>query len=76
MPLVGGVVYDAILFYREAASRGIRPLSRIGLRPGEYVLATIHRAENTSDEDSLASIIDAAATGAASRFRQKHIPTP
>ncbi len=74
MPLVGDVVYDAALFYGEAASRGIWPLSRIGLRPGEYVLATIHRAENTSDEGRLANIIDALAPGAASRFRKKHIP--
>ncbi len=74
VPLVGGVVYDAVQFYGEAASRGIWLLSRIGLRPGEYVLATIDRAENTSDEGRLANIIDVLATGAASRFRKKHIP--
>jgi UDP-GlcNAc3NAcA epimerase len=43
--LVGDVMYDAAIFYGQRA----RPdtLGKLGLEPKKYVLATIHRAENT-----------------------------
>jgi len=46
---VGDVMYDAILFYRDSALTTSRVLRTLGLRPRQYVLATIHRAENTAD---------------------------
>jgi len=42
---VGDVMYDGMLHYRAKASRTI--LGALGLVPGGYVLATVHRAENT-----------------------------
>lgn len=53
--LVGDVMYDAALFYRDRA-RMPEGFSELGLAPGGFVLATIHRAENTDDPDRLAAI--------------------
>lgn len=54
--LVGDVMYDAALFYAKQADAQSAILSRLGLRPGGYLLSTIHRAENTDDPKRLASI--------------------
>ena len=53
---VGDVMYDAALHYGAKAERESRVLSQLGLRRGEFVLATIHRAENTDDEERLESV--------------------
>ena len=55
---VGDVMYDAALFYGELADRRSKILSRLGLdgSAGAYVLATVHRAENTDDRDRLRTI--------------------
>lgn len=51
----GDVMYDAALFYGERAKK---PLWFDGLEADEgFVLATIHRAENTDDPDRLREII-------------------
>lgn len=50
---VGDVMYDAALYYGEKQSD---ILKRLGLH--NYVLATIHRAENTDDPDRLRAIIE------------------
>lgn len=56
---VGDVMYDAALhFAKVARGRAESPLDRFGLSRGEYVLATIHRAENTDDPERLAAIVD------------------
>src|SRR5205085_10153078 len=34
-------------------------LDRLGVRTGQYLLATVHRAENTDDPDRLAQIVAA-----------------
>lgn len=55
--LVGDVMYDASLFYRNAA----RPPSwaqSLGLEKGGFVLASVHRAENTDSPQRLQSIFD------------------
>ena len=49
-------MYDAALFYAKQADAQSAILSRLGLRPGGYLLSTIHRAENTDDPKRLASI--------------------
>lgn len=57
--LVGDVMAD-VLFEaknRAAAESGI--LERLGLRPGAYALATVHRAENTDDPSRLDAIVSA-----------------
>jgi UDP-GlcNAc3NAcA epimerase len=55
--LVGDVMFDASLFYRDRATRpGCFPEA---LNSGsKFILATVHRAENTDDEASLAGIIE------------------
>lgn len=55
----GDVMYDAALFYAEQARTRSTIAERLRLRSREFVLATIHRAENTDDLDRLAVIFDA-----------------
>lgn len=57
--LVGDVMFDAALFYGEIAAARSRILEEVGVVPGGYVLATIHRAENTDDIGRLESIFRA-----------------
>ena len=51
---VGDVMYDAALFYEKRAV----PPKGIDL-PDTYILATVHRAENTDDVNKLTNIIKA-----------------
>ncbi len=53
---VGDVMYDGVLYYREKAGTAI--LQTLGIT-GPYLLATIHRAENTDDPQRLAAIVRA-----------------
>lgn len=55
----GDVMYDAILFFSSIAKRKSSILSSIGLSSGEYILTTIHRAENTDSPERLKNIVDA-----------------
>jgi UDP-GlcNAc3NAcA epimerase len=55
--LVGDVMYDAALHYGKQAS--VDALSRLNLAPKDYVLATIHRAENTDVPSRLTALFDA-----------------
>jgi len=54
--LVGDVMYDAALQYLALAERKSRILERLGLKPKDYALATVHRAENTDDPQRLRAI--------------------
>ncbi|WP_297758808.1 non-hydrolyzing UDP-N-acetylglucosamine 2-epimerase [uncultured Shimia sp.] len=54
--LVGDVMYDAAVFYRDLA-RKPDWFDTLPVSEGGYVLATIHRAENTDDPKHLAAII-------------------
>jgi UDP-GlcNAc3NAcA epimerase len=56
--LVGDVMYDAALFYAAKAERVSRILQELALAPKTYILATVHRAENTEDGARLRSIMD------------------
>ena len=56
--LVGDVMYDATLHARAAALDASRILTRLDLTPRSYILATVHRAENTDDPDALRAVID------------------
>jgi UDP-GlcNAc3NAcA epimerase len=53
---VGDVMYDAALFYGEQARKRSNILEILSCKPKEYVLSTIHRAENTDNLDRLSSI--------------------
>lgn len=55
---VGDVMYDATLHYRELALKNVS-LDRWQLRDGDYVLCTLHRAENTDDQSRLENIFGA-----------------
>lgn len=54
--MVGDVMYDAALFYRDLA-RKPEWFDALGVTPGEFVLCTIHRAENTDAPDRLNGIM-------------------
>jgi UDP-GlcNAc3NAcA epimerase len=56
---VGDVMYDAVLHFREIAEERSTILPDLGLTMGGYVLATIHRAENTDSPGRLEVIFDA-----------------
>jgi UDP-GlcNAc3NAcA epimerase len=57
--LVGDVMYDAAIVYGKKAQRESRVLQRLVVRPKQYILATIHRAENTDVPFRLRSILEA-----------------
>lgn len=57
--LVGDVMYDVSLFYRDRALARSNILSKMNLKDNDYVLTTCHRAENTNDPKRLSSIIEA-----------------
>ena len=57
--LVGDVMYDAALFYEKRAEASSSVLERLDLVPKGYILATVHRAENTDNPKRLKSILKA-----------------
>jgi UDP-GlcNAc3NAcA epimerase len=57
--LVGDVMFDVSLYYRDLARRSSDALGRFGLPEGGYVLTTCHRAENTDDPARLEAILRA-----------------
>ena len=52
----GDVMYDAMLRFRGKAASAPGVLGRLGLNGSPYVLATIHRAENTDCSERLRAI--------------------
>jgi len=55
----GDVMYDCALYYSKRAEEQSTILSTHGLTPKKYILATVHRAENTDDPERLKNIINA-----------------
>jgi len=56
--LSGDIMYDASLYALEVAKHKSTVLEDLGLSKESYALATIHRAENTSDAETLGSVLD------------------
>ncbi|MBA2648547.1 MAG: UDP-N-acetylglucosamine 2-epimerase (non-hydrolyzing) [Legionella sp.] len=56
---VGDVMYDATLYYNEFNAHKKTILQQLSIAPQTYVLATIHRAENTDHLIRLKNICDA-----------------
>ena len=56
---VGDVMYDVALYYAPKSDAKSEILKRLNLSPKKFVLATIHRAENTDNLDRLRSIFEA-----------------
>ncbi len=53
--IVGDVMYDAVLFYKEIA----QPTATVKNLPDDFYLVTCHRQENTDNKDNLISIFKA-----------------
>lgn len=56
---VGDVMYDVALHHGSKISAESGLLQQLGLKPKNYILATVHRAENTDHPGRLAAIVDA-----------------
>jgi UDP-N-acetylglucosamine 2-epimerase len=57
--MVGDVMYDAVLNFVGVARSRSTVLRRLNVEPGRYLLATVHRAENTDDAARLREILKA-----------------
>ena len=55
---VGDVMYDALLHDLEPARKKSQIMSQLGLKKGEYALATVHRAGNTDDPSRMRAILE------------------
>lgn len=53
---VGDVMYDVALYYRQRCGDVAAVLQHYGVKAGNFVLATCHRAENTDDLERLRGI--------------------
>lgn len=56
---VGDVMYDSLRYNLERSGAGAHLLSELGLRPNDYALATIHRAETTDRPEILRELVHA-----------------
>jgi UDP-N-acetylglucosamine 2-epimerase (non-hydrolysing) len=56
--LTGNTIVEATLGMLPDDATARRIVEELGAEPGEYVLATIHRPENTDDSDRLRMILD------------------
>lgn len=56
---VGDVMAESLAFAAEKSAEVSKITDILDVRPGEYYLATIHRAENTSDPNRLENILHA-----------------
>jgi UDP-GlcNAc3NAcA epimerase len=56
--LVGDVMYDAALFFGDKAKRESNILKDMNLESKTYILATVHRAENTDNPARLMGIFE------------------
>ena len=54
--LSGDVMLDAVLAFQRIANKKSRILAKLGLAQNDYILFTVHRAENTDSEANLVSI--------------------
>ena len=57
--LTGDVNCDLLRENHEKITAGTAVLDKFGVRPGEFLLATVHRAQNTDDRERLEAIVAA-----------------
>ena len=55
--LVGDVMYDAMIEYTRIAEKTSYILSELHIKPKSYIVATVHRAENTENRERLYNIL-------------------
>jgi len=65
--LAGDLMYDAMTIATPLAERRSTILETLGLSPGQYGVATVHRAANTDDSKMLTRILDFVAAEAQTR---------
>jgi len=56
--LVGDVMLDSLTLFKKRAKDRSKTMKEHGLKENSFVLATIHRAENTDDQARLKEIMD------------------
>ncbi|MBN1144182.1 MAG: UDP-N-acetylglucosamine 2-epimerase (non-hydrolyzing), partial [Bacteroidales bacterium] len=56
---VGDVMYDAALYYSERSAGRSDIISRLQIKPGDFILCTVHRQENTDNLENLKQIVAA-----------------
>jgi UDP-GlcNAc3NAcA epimerase len=57
--VVGDVMAESLAYAAQKSAEISNITDILGIRPGEYYLATLHRAENTDDPERLANILGA-----------------
>lgn len=57
--MTGDVMFDAAIYFGEIAEQKSTLLKKLGLQSKEFILATVHRAENTDSRDTLIQIFEA-----------------
>ncbi len=55
--LVGDIMFDSLMHFSKISSIKSKILEKLNLKPKEYYLATVHRAENTDDYERLKNIL-------------------
>ena len=55
----GDIMKDAVLYYSKTSSAKAKIYFKLNLKKEDFILATIHRQENTDDLDKLKSIFEA-----------------
>lgn len=53
----GDVMYDNSMYFAPIAEQKSDILERLGVKPGEYILTTIHRPNNTDEPERLTAIL-------------------
>lgn len=66
--LVGDVMYDSLMYNIKIAEKKSRILEKLDLNKKDYLLLTIHRAENTDNVENLVKIL-----GSVSKIEEKVI---
>ena len=56
---VGDIMYDAVLYNIKLAEEKSDILKKLNLKEKKYILATIHRAENTNSYERMKNIVEA-----------------
>jgi UDP-N-acetylglucosamine 2-epimerase (non-hydrolysing)/UDP-GlcNAc3NAcA epimerase len=56
--LIGDVQTDVAMLFQPRALDDARPLKDAGVKPGEYLLVTAHRAGNVDDQARLRKLVD------------------
>ena len=56
---VGDIMFDSTIYFSNVAEKSSNILNKLNIKKQEYILATIHRPENTDNPKKLRNIFDA-----------------